>query len=122
LEKFNGELSACRAEDLRGGEYAKKEQISELFKAEKEQLIPLPREFFGVFELEKVKTDKYNFIYFDSNGYSISAGYSQRETRLETGTFELRLLNKKYGRTAVQTKEIRRRNSAGHAVRRAGFS
>jgi hypothetical protein len=104
-DKFNGELLACCTEDLQRGQTAKKEQICDLSAKEQEALIPLPNEHFRVFTLEKVKTDKYSFIQFGKNRYSAWPQYAECETRLETGTSELRILNKKYGQTAVHTKE-----------------
>jgi transposase len=96
LDALNqGLLEECM-EDLQREHYVKKELISELFKLEQEQLIPLPIEHFRVFELEKVKTDKYSFIHFDNNRYSTSAEYSKCEMWLEIGTSELRVLNEKY--------------------------
>jgi hypothetical protein len=87
--------------DLQREHYVKKESISDLFKAEQEQLIPLPREPFRVFNLEKVKTDKYSFIHFDCNRYSTSPKYAECEMWLEISTSELCVLNKNYEQVAV---------------------
>ena len=56
--------------DLDRERYVKKQPIRELFAAEQEGLIPLPKERFRVFTLETLKTDKYSFIHFDNNRYS----------------------------------------------------
>jgi hypothetical protein len=96
LEAFNKNLLELCMADLKREHYVKKEQISDLFAAEQEALIPLPRERFRVFTLEKVKTDKYSFIQFDSNQYSTSPEYAECEMWLEIGTSELRVLNEKY--------------------------
>jgi hypothetical protein len=87
------------------GALRKKEQISDLFEAELEAMIPLPREPFRVFTLEKVKTDKYSFIHFDSNRYSTSPEYAECEMWLEIGALELRVLNGKYERVAVHERK-----------------
>ena len=101
LEDFNRKLLKCCMADLQREHYAKKEQISNLFSAEREALIPLPRERFRVFRLEKIKTDKYSFVHFEKNRYSTSPEYSQCEMWLEIGTSELRVLNEKYEQVAA---------------------
>lgn len=96
LGAFNKELlDKCKA-DLERRHYVKKEQIADLFKAETEVFIPLPRERFRVFKLERVKTDKYSFIHLDKNRYSTSPEYPECEMWLEIGVNELRVLNSKY--------------------------
>jgi len=96
LDRLNERLLEDCMADLQREHYVKKEQLSDLFKAEQEQLIPLPREPFRVFKLEKVKTDKYSFIHFDCNPYSTSPEYPECELWLEIGTTQLRVLNEKY--------------------------
>ena len=97
-------MEQCLA-DLQREHYVKKEQISELFKTEREALIPLPCERFRVFTLEKVKTDKYSFIRFDNNRYSTSPEYFECEMWLEAGTSDLRILNEKYEQVAVHKRK-----------------
>ena len=101
LDKFNQALLERCMEDLQREHYVKKEQIAELFRAEQEGLIPLPRERFRVFTLEKMKTYKYSFLHFDKNRYSTSPEYAECELWLEIGTSELRVLNGNYEQIAV---------------------
>ena len=75
--------------------------MSELFAKEQKALIPLPREPFRVFNLEKAKTDGYSFVRFDYNRYSTSPEYPECEVWLEIGTSEIRILNEKYEQIAV---------------------
>lgn len=96
LESYNRELLERCTADLEREHYVKKEQISMLFMAEKDALIPLPRERFRVFTLEKAKTDDYSFIRFDNRRYSTSPEYAKCEMWLEIGAFEIRVLNSKY--------------------------
>ena len=96
LSAFNAKLLEDCMADLEREHYIKKESIIELFKVEQEALVPLPREKFRVFTLEKVKTDKYSFIQFDRNRYSTSPEYAKCEMWLEIGATELRVLNEKY--------------------------
>jgi hypothetical protein len=110
LESFNQELLARCTADLEREHYVKKEIIADLFAHEQEALIPLPREPFRVFTMEKVKTDKYSFIHFDKNQYSTSPEYAEREMWLEVGSSELRVLNGKYEEVA------RHRRKYGHSV------
>ena len=105
LEAFNRNLLEACLSDLQREHYVKKEQISDLFKAEQEALLPLPRERFRVFTLEKVKTDKYSFIRFDNNRYSTAPEYFECEMWLEAGTSELRVLNEKYEQVAVHKRK-----------------
>lgn len=105
MEAFNRNLLEQCMVDLQREHYVKKEQIADLFAAEQEALIPLPHERFRVFTLEKVKTDKYSFIHFDSNQYSTSPEYAERELWLEIGTSELRVLNGKYEQVAVHKRK-----------------
>jgi hypothetical protein len=95
LETFNRELLERCSQDLEREHYVKKDLIADLFKSEREALIPLPRERFRVFTLEKVKTDNYSFIHFEKNQYSTSPEYANRELWPAIGTAELRVLNEK---------------------------
>ena len=108
LEKFNEELLEMCMEDLEREHYVKKEQINELFAREQEGLIPLPREGFRVFTLEKVKTDKYSFIHYENNRYSTSPEYAKCEMWLEIGAYELRVLNGKYDHVSTHERKYGR--------------
>jgi hypothetical protein len=110
LEEFNRDLLKKCMEDLKREHYMKKEQIIDLFTAEQAELIPLPRERFKVFTLEKVKTDKYSFIHFDKNQYSTSPEYAECEIWLEISVSELRVLNGKYEQIAVHKRKY------GHGI------
>jgi len=105
LEAFNRNLLEKCMADLQREHYVKKEQMNQLFAAEQEALVPLPRERFRVFTLEKVKTDKYSFIRFDNNRYSTAPEYFECEMWLEIGTTELRVLNEKYEQIAVHKRK-----------------
>jgi len=107
LDAFNQRLLERCMADLQREHYVKKELISELFAAEQEALIPLPRERFRVFDLIKVKTDLYSFIRFDNHCYSTSPEYAVCEMWLEVGTAELRVLNEKYEQIAVHARVYR---------------
>jgi transposase len=96
LDTFNRTLLARCEADLEREHYVKKEQISGLFAAERDALIPLPRERFRVFTLEKAKTDDYSFVRYDNHRYSTSPEYAKREVWLEIGASEIRVLNSKY--------------------------
>jgi len=78
LDAFNKNLLAECMADLQREHYVKKELISDLFLREQEALIPLPREPFRVFTLEKAKTDKYSFIRYDNKPYSTSPEYCEQ--------------------------------------------
>jgi len=110
LDEFNQSLLEQCIEDMQREHYVKKEQIAELFQAEQGALIPLPRERFRVFMLEKVKTDKYSFIHFDKNQYSTSPEYAECEVWLEIGNTELRVLNEKYEQVVTHERKY------GHRV------
>ena len=96
LDKLNQRLLEDCMADLGREHHMKKELMSDLWKSESEQLIPLPNEAFRVFQLEKGKTDKYSFVHIDCNPYSTSPEYSECEMWLEIGTSEIRILNKKF--------------------------
>jgi hypothetical protein len=108
LSEFNKALLETCKKDLEREHYVKKEFISDLFSQEKEALIPLPRERFRVFTLQKVKTDKYSFIRFENNRYSTSPEYYEREMWLEIGASELRVLNEKFVLIAVHERRFSR--------------
>ncbi|GHU37155.1 hypothetical protein FACS1894105_08750 [Clostridia bacterium] len=91
--------------DLERNHYVNNEQIIDMFKAKQEALIPLPRERFRVFTMEKVKTDKYSIIHFDNNRYSTSPEYANCEIWLEIGTNELCTHNEKYEQIAVHRRK-----------------
>ncbi|GHV13770.1 hypothetical protein FACS1894219_09030 [Clostridia bacterium] len=100
IEAFNRNLlDECMA-DLERNHYVKNTQILDMFKAEQEALIPLPRERFRVFTMGKMKTDKYSIIHFESNRYSTSPEYANCELWLEIGTNELCTHNEKYEQIA----------------------
>jgi transposase len=105
LEAFNKELLEKCMEDLNRKHYAKKELIKDLFNTEREACLPLPRERFRVFKLEKVTTDKYSFIKFDKNRYSTSPEYTECEMWLEIGESELRVLNERYEQVAIHARK-----------------
>ena len=105
LEKFNEQLLRECMQDLERGHYVKEEMISKLFATEQESLVPLPREAFRVFTIEKVKTDKYSFIQYDNNKYSTSPEYAKCEMWLEIGAYELRVLNGKYEHIATHERK-----------------
>jgi len=108
LEAFNRDLLTKCMADLEREHYVKKQSICELFAAEQEGLISLPRERFRVFTLETVKTDKYSFIHFDNNRYSTDPQYIECEMWLEIGTTQLRVLNLKYEQVAVHKRKYAR--------------
>ena len=111
LEAFNTELLENCMDDLKREHYVKKEQINELFAVEQEALIPLPRERFRVFTLEKAKTDKYSFVQYESNKYSTSPEYAKCEMWLEIGAYELRILNGKYEHIATHERKYGKESS-----------
>jgi len=108
LSAFNQELLRRCEADLQREHYVRKDLIIDLFAAEQEALIPLPRERFRVFTLEKVKTDKYSFIRFDNNRYSSAPEYAECEMWLEIGTSQLRVLNEKYEQIVVHKRKYSR--------------
>ena len=105
LDEFNRDLLDECILDLEREHYVKKELISELFQSEQEALISLPREKFRVFELIKVKTDKYSFIDFDKNKYSTAPEYNECEIWLEIGASELRVLNSKFEQVVIHKRK-----------------
>ena len=105
IDAFNQALLNQCFSDLNREHYVKKELMRDLFNAERDILIPLPRERFRVFTLEKVKTDKYSFIRFDKNRYSTSPKYASREVWLEIGTRELRVLDENYEVISTHTRK-----------------
>jgi hypothetical protein len=105
LEAFNRNLLELCMKDMEREHYVKKERIIDLFNAEREAMIPLPRERFRVFTLEKVSTDSYSFIRFDNHRYSTSPEYPDCELWLEIGTSELRVLNEKYEQVVVHKRK-----------------
>jgi transposase len=105
LEAFNRNLLELCMKDMEREHYVKKEQIIDLFNAEREVMIPLPRERFRVFSLEKVSTDSYSFIRYDNQRYSTSPEYPDCELWLEIGTSELRVLNQKYEQIVVHKRK-----------------
>lgn len=102
---FNRNLLEQCMKDMEREHYVKKERIIDLFNAEREAMIPLPRERFRVFSLEKVSTDSYSFIRYDNHRYSTSPEYPDCELWLEVGTTELRILNEKYEQVAVHKRK-----------------
>jgi len=111
LEEFNAALLETCMADLKREHYRKGEQIAELFAREQEGLIALPGERFRVFTLEKVKTDKYSFIQYESNKYSTSPEYAKCEMWLEIGAYELRILNGKYEHIATHERKYGKESS-----------
>lgn len=105
LNRLNQKLLDDCIRDQNREHYVKKEQISALFAEEQKGLIPLPREPFRVFNLEKAKTDGYSFVRFDNNRYSTSPDYPECEVWLEIGTSEIRILNEKYEQIAVHKRK-----------------
>jgi transposase len=111
LEIYNAQLLENCKEDLKREHYVKGEMINELFAAEQEALLALPGEQFRVFTLEKVKTDKYSFIQYESNKYSTSPEYAKCEMWVEIGAYELRVLNGRYEHIATHERKYGRKSS-----------
>ena len=105
LAAFNHNLLELCMKDMEREHYVKKEMIVDLFNAEREAMLPLPRERFRVFTLEKASTDSYSFIRYDNHRYSTSPEYPDCEMWLEVGTTELRVLNEKYEQVAVHKRK-----------------
>jgi len=105
LDELNQQLLNECMKDLVREHYIKQEKISELFKEEQQSLIPLPREPFRVFKVEKAQTDGYSFVRFDNNRYSTSPEYPNSEVWLEIGTTEIRVLNESYEQIAVHKRK-----------------
>jgi transposase len=105
LDAFNRDLLEHCMKDMERNHYVKKDLIIDLFNAEREVMIPLPRERFRVFALEKVTTDNYSFIRYDNNRYSTSPEYRECEMWLEVGASELRVLNEKYEQVALHARK-----------------
>ena len=93
LASFNRDLLDKCMTDLNRDHYRIKEPISELFKAEENFFVPLPKERFRTFTLETAKTDDYSFIRYDNNFYSTKSEYTKCEMWLEVGANEIRILN-----------------------------
>jgi len=100
LQQLNQKLLEDCKKDQNRVHYVKQEEISKLFSEETKALIPLPREKFRVFKLEKAKTDGYSFARYDNNRYSTSPEYPECEVWLEISTSEIRILNESYEETA----------------------
>jgi transposase len=111
LELYNAELLRVCKEDLKREHYVKGEMISELFASEQEVLLSLPMEDFRVFTLEKVKTDKYSFVQYESNRYSTSPEYARCEMWVEIGAYELRVLNSRYEHIVTHERKYGRESS-----------
>ena len=105
LERLNEKLLENCKQDLNRIHYVKKECIADMFAEEQKALIPLPREPFRVFRVEKAKTDGYSFVRFDNNRYSTSPEYPESEVWLEIGTSEIRILNESYEQIAVHKRK-----------------
>ena len=83
LEAFNNDLLARCMVDLKREHYVKNERIIDLFNAEGLALIPLPRERFQVFTLEKGKTDGYSLSALTSNSIRRRRNTPIRSYRLD---------------------------------------
>lgn len=105
LVEFNKNLLNLCDEDMNREHYQKKELICDLFKADLEVMMPLPKERFKVTRLEKAKTDKYSFVQFDNNKYSTAPEYNRCEMWLEISADEVRILNDKYEEVVVHKRQ-----------------
>jgi transposase len=105
MDKLNRQLMEECKKDMEREHYIKQEKISELFKEEQKSLIPMPREPFRVFKLEKAQTDGYSFIRYDNNRYSTSPEYPNSEVWLEISTTEIRVLNESYRQIAAHKRK-----------------
>ena len=104
LKTFNEALlEKCNADHERD-HYRKDERISGLFAQEQAALIPLPREPFRVYTLEKGCADKYGFVTYSNTPYSTAPEYAKREVWLEVGANEIRILNEKYEYVVTHTR------------------
>ncbi|MHC1694060.1 MAG: hypothetical protein AB9835_02035 [Eubacteriales bacterium] len=79
LLEFNKELLSRCDEDMNRAHNRKKDLISDLLAQDLDVMKPLPKQRYKATRLEKVKTDKYSFVQFESNKYSTVPQYNRCE-------------------------------------------
>jgi hypothetical protein len=76
--------------------YLKEKSIRELFEAEKEKMLDINDKPFEVHRLKKAKANKYGMVTFETNRYSVSPTYAQRQVWLKVKAGEIEILDEDY--------------------------
>jgi len=96
IRQYNQELlRRCQA-NMRRNHYKKNESITELFEADQQTLLPLPKVEFEVYKLEAVKADNYAKVRYENQRYSSAPSYAGKQLWLKIGAHEIEILNQDY--------------------------
>jgi hypothetical protein len=76
--------------------YKKTGSIAELFEADQQALLPLPKVEFEVYRLEAVKADNYAKVRYENQRYSSVPSYAGKQLWLKIGAHEIELLSQDY--------------------------
>jgi len=96
LLQYNQELLPLCDADMDRVHYLRREKICDLFEAEKEKMLTLNPIPYAVFKLIKRKTDKYGMVHLDTNKYSVSPAYTQRQVWLKVSAEKVEIQDETY--------------------------
>ncbi len=96
INEYNKELLKLGDADNQRLHYKKNEIIAELFEEEKKLMFNLPPREFEVGRLKNMITNKYGKAEFETNIYSTSPAYSNKEVTLKITADKVIIMNKEY--------------------------
>jgi transposase len=96
LDEYNQRLFATAENDQIRKHYQKGQLIETLFKEDKAHMLPLPKNNFEIFRLQKAKASKTGKIQLESNTYSTSPDLAGREVLVKITASEVIILDQDY--------------------------
>lgn len=83
IEEYNKTLWQKAIKDLNRKHYKKMVTMSNLWEEEKEKLLYLPENEYEVFKLKEASVDKWGYVSFDHNSYSINPRFYSKQVTLK---------------------------------------
>ncbi|MGL5983751.1 MAG: Mu transposase domain-containing protein, partial [Cetobacterium sp.] len=96
LNDFNKELLIKCEDDSNRNHYKKNQNISDLFKVDSLEMIPLNSYPFEIYKLQKYKSNKVGFVKFENNEYSVLPNFLGVEVWLKIFVDKIEILDNNY--------------------------
>ena len=96
IDKYNKELLIKGDEDNQRSHYIKDKSFLELLAEEKKHMFNLPEKEFKVGRIKKVIANKYGKIEFETNTYSVSPAYCNKEIIIRATANEIVIMDDQY--------------------------
>ena len=96
INEYNKELLKLGDEDNQRPHYLKNKNLSELLAEEKKYMFSLPNNEFEIGRIKSAITNKYGKIEFETNTYSVSPAYMNKEIIIKATADKIKIMDKDY--------------------------